>query len=453
MHFRYSAVQMALLCLLLINSLAGEAQTSFRKKVEAIPFKSYTVGDKVPDLVFKNLLNYKSEKVNLSELKGKLVLIDFWELNCSNCIAAFPKIQKIQQQFGDKVQVITVTSLATRKAFDYDTKQMPSMKGFSLPVVLQDDILHKYFPFEAISHVVWIDRNGIVKAITGTDYITPENVALALQDDHLPWPVKKEVIGFDYDLPVLGITSENTPVPSKLYYSAFTGYMDGVRPKDREIVDSSKGTVSFSFFNKALLAFCDGALNGSGTGYINPKYLILDVKDKSRYFWNSKTQYHYLWEKMNTYCYFVTLPLNLSKEQRKEFFKKDLTHWLDLTGISVRKEVREVPCYSLVLLRDNRKEVEAKGTEVETVNSGDSTEFRNEKLLELISNLNMYYNELPSLLSNGTNYPKDFRINMKFSKTAFSDIEQLRKELNNYGFDLVPSTTREEMYIVTESNL
>ncbi|HVK49534.1 MAG TPA: TlpA disulfide reductase family protein, partial [Pseudobacter sp.] len=414
MHRRYPVNQKAFFCLLILLPLAGIGQTSFKTKIEAAPVKAYTVGDKLPDLVFKNLINYKSEKASLHSLKGKLILVDFWELGCMSCIAAFPKMQKILQQFDGKMEVITVTRLASRQEFEQAVRDMRALKDFSFPTVLQDDILHKYFPYEAISHVVWIDGNGVVKAITGTEYVTPENVALALKEEHLPWPVKKDVIGFEYKKPLLGFVNSEAPVPASLYYSALGSYMEGIDALDKEIYDSSKGTVTYNHFNKSLLSLCDGSLFGQGTGYINPKYLLLEVKDKRRFLRDDKNQYYEQWAKDNMYCYSVTLPLSLSTEQRRSFIKKDLTRWLDVVGVSVKKEIREVTCYSLVLLRDNRKEVEAHGTERDN-KSGypyDSSRFLNETISRFISTLNTYYNDIPFLLINGTGYPDDFRINL-----------------------------------------
>lgn len=451
MHLRYRIFQKALPCLLLLDSLAGTAQTNFKKKVETVPVKTYTVGDKVPDLVFKNLQNFPEKQTNLSNFKGKLVLIDFWDMPCGTCIAAFPKIKEVQERFKNKVQVITVTQRTTPEQYKNAVLVVPGLKGFNLPTVLQDDQLHKHFPFEFISHVVWIDGNGVVKAITGTDYITPENIELALKVDHLPWPVKKDIVGFDYHTPLLTVEPGEAVAPATTYYSALTGYIDGIDAG--EAVDSSKGSLTWNAFNMGLLSLCDGSLKGQSTGFINPKFLVLDVKDKNRFIHNTKTQLYSDWAKKNQYCYSYTIPLSLSGEQRKDFVKRDLTHWLNVIGVNIRKETREIPCYSLVLLRDNKKEVEAIGTDSVFVNRypHDSSELKKWKLSTFISDLNIAYYDIPYVLINGTNYPDDFRINMKFSKDAFSGIEPLRKELNNYGFDLIPVTSRQEAYVITES--
>jgi hypothetical protein len=79
-----------------------------------------------------------------------------------------------------------------------------------------------------------------------------------------------------------------------------------------------------------------GSLNGSGTGYIDTSILILHVKDPTRYV-RSYDQYYAEWAQENTYCYSYTVPLIITEEERKEFVRKDLTKWLSLLGISVRK--------------------------------------------------------------------------------------------------------------------
>ncbi|MBO9634169.1 MAG: TlpA family protein disulfide reductase [Chitinophagaceae bacterium] len=451
MHLRYHDLKRALLCLLFFSSLAGKAQTSIKKKIETVPVKTYTVGDKVPDLVFRNLQNFPEKQTSLSSFKGKLVLIDFWDMPCGTCIAAFPKIKEVQDRFKNKVQVITVTKRTTPEQYKNAISVVPGLKGFSLPTVLQDDQLYKHFPFEFISHVVWIDGNGVVKAITGTDYITPENIELALKEDHLPWPVKKDIVGFDYHQPLFTVTTGEALPPAPSYYSALTGYIDGINAG--EAVDSSNGSLTWNAFNMGLLSLCDGALNGRSSGFINPKYLVLEVRDKDRFIHNTKTQLYSDWAKKNQYCYSYTIPLSLNDEQRKEFVKYDLTHWLHVIGVNVKKEIREIPCYSLVLLRNNKREVEANGTDSVFVTRypHDSSELKNWKLSAFLSDLNIAYYDIPYVLIDSTGYPSDFRVNMKFSKNAFSGIEPLRKELNHYGFDLVPVTSSQEVYVITES--
>jgi len=66
------------------------------------------VGDVVPDITFQKVLNYKSSTARLSDFRGKLVILDIWSVWCSSCIAGFPKLEKLQEKYNDKIQILLV---------------------------------------------------------------------------------------------------------------------------------------------------------------------------------------------------------------------------------------------------------------------------------------------------------------------------------------------------------
>lgn len=454
MHLRYSVIQKALYCLLLYFPLTGNTQTNYKKNVKAAPFKTYTVGDKVPDLVFKNLVNHTSQQASLTDYTGKLLLIDFWELTCSSCIAAFPKIQQIQQQFRNEVQVITVTRHGNLQEYAKFRSTFPGLKNFSLPTVLRDDELYKMFPFEFISHVVWIDGHGVVKAITGTDYITPENIELALREGPLPWPVKKDIIGFDYEKPML-VFSDTSEIKAPLtYYSALTGSIPGIDMLQKEIEDSVRKIITINKFNQNLLMLAVGSVTGSTNGSVDPRYLVLDVKDRSRFI-RGKHQYYDQWKMKNSYCYSATLPSGISEADKLEFLKKDFARWLDVLGYSAKKERRETACYALVTTRDNKKDITAGNSDEESRYQYpyDSSYVRKTSADNFVLTVNRFIRGFPSLLVNKTGLGADLRMNITFSKNAFDDVASLKKELLQYGFDLVPSACEVELYVITEKDV
>jgi thiol-disulfide isomerase/thioredoxin len=57
------------------------------------------VGERAPELVFKSP---SGEKIALSSLRGKMVLIDFWASWCAPCRAENPTIVRIYKEFKDK---------------------------------------------------------------------------------------------------------------------------------------------------------------------------------------------------------------------------------------------------------------------------------------------------------------------------------------------------------------
>lgn len=412
--------------------------------------KELTIGSIVPDITINNVINYKTTSVNLRSLRGSWVLLDFWGRTCSSCIAALPKFDSVLKQFTN-VQVITVSDLETKLQVDQVLDHYKKTAGLRLPTVLKNNILRQYFPHEIISHVIWIDPNGIVQAITGSEYVTVQNVR-AIMNGPVNWPVKKDVLEFDYQKPFLGY-AQNLDAASKpfMYYSAFTGYMGGVDGTDKRIIDSLSNTVTKNHFNKTLLQLCDGSLNGSGTGYIDAKHLILEVKNPRRYILDKEKDFYAEWAKNNTYCYSVTLPLHLTKQQEQEFIKKDLTHWLGILNITVKKEKRLMNCLVLVRTKQDDGLLLTKGGKYEygLNESGNVKRLTNSSLSNLVWHLNRETPNIPWVFDE-TGISKDIKVDLVLNLDSFENINSVRKALQPHGLDLKEEKREMEMYIITE---
>jgi DNA-binding beta-propeller fold protein YncE/peroxiredoxin len=51
-----------------------------------------------------------AEPIHLNDLKGKVVLLDFWTYGCINCIHVIPDLQRLEEEFADELVVIGVHS-------------------------------------------------------------------------------------------------------------------------------------------------------------------------------------------------------------------------------------------------------------------------------------------------------------------------------------------------------
>ena len=78
-------------------------------------FAQPRTGQTVPDIQFSTVLNAPTKTTTLNELKGKIILIDFWATWCGACLQAMPHLQQLQRQHAQQLQVITVTDETTKR--------------------------------------------------------------------------------------------------------------------------------------------------------------------------------------------------------------------------------------------------------------------------------------------------------------------------------------------------
>lgn len=118
------------------------------------------IGKAAPDFELKKL---DGTLVKLSDLKGRIVVLDFWATWCGPCVASLPKITELGQEYkGAEVDVITVnieqTSAEVRALLD-------RLKISPVVVLDSDGTVARAYQAQAIPQTVIIDRDGNVKQV------------------------------------------------------------------------------------------------------------------------------------------------------------------------------------------------------------------------------------------------------------------------------------------------
>lgn len=117
-----------------------------------------------------------SEPIKIASLRGKVVLLDFWAMWCSQCAVAFPQWKELQQKYSAKgLEIIGVTSLFGRSdsaeglTREQELNALRSFKtkhqlNYSLAVGKMDDVSNnERYGIANLPTVVLIDRRGAIR--------------------------------------------------------------------------------------------------------------------------------------------------------------------------------------------------------------------------------------------------------------------------------------------------
>lgn len=167
---------MATLCLFFSAPSQAQSVTTTFKRVK--------IGGRIPDVTLTNVYNYETTKINLSDFKAKLIILDFWATSCTSCLANFSETEQLQKKYGGEVQFIKVTCQPRAEVLPF-LEKLHKTHPSAIPVVTNDSALHQLFPHINLPHYVWLDQTGKVIATTIIEELTVENIDQFLNHDNI----------------------------------------------------------------------------------------------------------------------------------------------------------------------------------------------------------------------------------------------------------------------------
>jgi len=194
------------------------------------------IGQSIGQIRIPKLVNSKIPINNLEQLKGKVIWLEFWATWCSPCIAAMPHLQKLQNSYNGKLQVITVSTEKEKRIRQFIENQ-PSNLWFAIDTA---ETFRKPFPYGIIPHSVLINAEGKVVAITSPENITNQVIADVLAGKKITLPIKADNTTKDPWGTYFGVAdtvkSKFTLIPKiEGLFSASKTYKDDSAFKDRRI--------------------------------------------------------------------------------------------------------------------------------------------------------------------------------------------------------------------------
>lgn len=413
------------ICLLLLLSAIGIAKGQN---------KVIKIGDTVPELYFDKIINFHEQKATLSNFKGKAVILDFWATWCKPCIGAFPKNDSLQKMFADKLQFMLVSN-EDPSTIENLYRRLKSTYNISLPSASDTSgKISTLFNVRVIPHYVWINANGIVKAITGSHELNVKNVNNFINGKPLDLITKIDTprLLLDYTKPLF--LDSNLANASKIKtYSMLTGDVQGALSltsmpkiglfKDRRIMGTriSVGTLL-------------GLVYGKEAGYKTFPYKKMRFMDNGQIIPRPTT----------LYCYDLIIPepdsVKLIQTAKEDLFQK----------FNYRAFFQKHPAKCLVLSQlksSNLKPSKSKDTVMEFNQFYMNMKNQSIKTIVLLLGSIQGKNDIIEVLDE-TNFKNNIDIELKGN---LLNISELNTGLRKYGL-VAKIENREVDFIIASTN-
>lgn len=130
------------------------------------------VGQKAPELKSETDMWLNSAPLKLEDLKGKVVLVEFWAYDCPQCAQSMPHMKEWHKKYS-KDGLVIIGVHTPRIDYEKDVakvKEAVIQKGIEFPVVIDNkySIWTDYLCAAWPSHFV-VDQQGVIRlSHTGT---------------------------------------------------------------------------------------------------------------------------------------------------------------------------------------------------------------------------------------------------------------------------------------------
>lgn len=439
------------------------SDNSWMKKATKFTDKTLRIGDKVPDAILEKVFNYPGGTAKLSDFNGKYIILDFWSRMCKSCIGAFPKMEKIQEEFKKDLQILAVCTYSTWEPLNLLEPGFPKgssseyIRNTKLPLVFNSEELRDWFPHFGEPYLVVINREGYIMAmLDGMDSATMRAIIEGKQTD---FPVSfsfttllDTLVDYDENFSILKEGNHRQVErilylkrpdqnPDQYFVLAKLGRPSGAASLSvYDTISGSRQQVGERFYSPGLRYLYKYAYGS----FMSDQQMVVESATPDRYFspWGTvSTEEFNTWHIKNKYVF----EAGPTQDSTQSWLRQALVACFPEIGVI--RERRTVKC--LVLKRSSSKDklgTKFAGQSSSVDNSAVSFKLRNcrfETFIGLLKSYNLDFNKSTAMpLLDETGYKGNIDMNLYDLK----DLAGLKKQLIKY--DLVMEEAERELEVL-----
>lgn len=405
--------------------------------------KALKIGDSIPEEVWTTplqVVNSPQKTMTLEAEKEKLILLDFWNTWCSACLKGFPKMEELQQQFGDRVKILPVTS-QDRPTLEKFFATKNGQRFAEVQSIAGDPLFKKLFPHVGVPFIVWI-KNGKLISTTDSEQVIAENIHKVLGGEN---KALQTVVQMDRARPLmLDESFDRQRNVSLLNYSIFIkGSIPDIGSGGTFRYTADKRVKGRQFTNLPLMdlyyavgydLFKSMKVNET----FSKKRMIVEVKDRVDL--DGVLLADGTFDTRYLYSYELVVP-----DERADFLYHDMLNDLNRYGpFTASIEKRPVKCF--VLRRTSGKDkLATQGGEPLSTFPRTPSILTNLPIKVMVNMLNGNSGiDLPVIDETG------YTANVDVKVSGVRSPDQLRKELANYDLDLVEAVKELDMMVIRD---